>query len=72
MSKNERNEYLLDCFVDGEGLDTVLASFIAIAEKKARNQYADKITANQWNRTVRRLKELREWCSKFGPGSTCR
>ncbi len=72
MPRNERTEYLLDCFVDGEGLDRVLESFVAIAEKKARNQYANKITTNQWKRTARRLKELREWCAKFGPGSDCR
>ena len=56
-------EYLLESLVEGESLDGVLTSLIVIAEKKA---------VNQWIRAARRLKELREWCAKFGPDSDCR
>ena len=65
-------EYLLESLVDGESLDGVLTSLIVIAEKKAQSQYSNKVTVNQWSRVARRLKELREWCAKFGPSSDCR
>jgi hypothetical protein len=65
-------EYLLESLVEGESLDGVLTSLIVIAEKKAQSQHSNKVTVKQWSRTARRLKELREWCAKFGPGSDCR
>jgi hypothetical protein len=49
-----------------------LTSLIVIDEKKAQSQYSNKVTVNQWSRAARRLKELREWCAKFGPDSDCR
>ena len=70
MSKS--TEYILESLADSEGLNGVLASLIAVAERKAKSKYGDKVSANQWSRTIRRLKELREWCAEFGPGSTCR
>ncbi len=72
MSKNVRIEYILESLVDGESLDSLITSLIAIAEKKAQSRYSNKVAVNQWSRTARRLKELREWCAEFGPGSTCR
>ena len=65
-------EYLLESLVEGESLDGVLTSLIVIAEKKAQSQHSNKVTVKQWTRAARRLKELREWCAKFGPGSDCR
>ena len=65
-------EYLLEALVNGESLDGVLTSLIVIAEKKAQSQYSNKVTAKQWSRAASRLRELREWCAKFGPGSDCR
>ena len=65
-------EYLLESLVEGESLNGVLTSLIVIAEKKAQNQYSNKVIVNQWSCAARRLKELREWCAKFGPGSDCR
>ena len=70
MSKN--TEYILEGLADSEGLNGVLASLIAVAERKAKSKCGDKVSANQWSRITRRLKELREWCAEFGPGSTCR
>jgi hypothetical protein len=72
MHKTHSTEYLLESLVEGESLDGVLTSLIVIAEKKAKSQYSNKVTVKQWSRTARRLKELREWCAKFGPGSDCR
>jgi hypothetical protein len=43
-----------------------------IAEKKAQNQYSNKVIVNQWSCAARRLKELREWYAKFGPDFDCR
>jgi hypothetical protein len=65
-------EYLLESLVEGESLDGVLTFLIVIAEKKAQSQHGNKVTVKQWSRAARRLKELREWCAKFGPGSDCR
>ena len=72
MLKTHSTEYLLESLVDGESLDGVLTSLIVIAEKKAQSQHGNKVTVKQWSRAARRLKELREWCAKFGPGSDCR
>ena len=72
MLKTSSTEYLLESLVDGESLDGVLTSLIVIAEKKAQSQPSNKVTVNQWSRAARHLKELREWCAKFGPGSDCR
>jgi len=72
MHKTHSTEYLLESLVEGESLDGVLTFLIVIAEKKAQSQYSNKVTVKQWSRTARRLKELREWCVKFGPGSDCR
>ncbi len=72
MYKTHSTEYLLESLVDGESLDGVLTSLIVIAEKKAQSQYSNKVTVKQWSRAARRLKELREWCAKFGPSSDCR
>jgi len=72
MPKTDSTEYLLESLVNGESLDRVLASLIVIAEKRAQSQYSNKVTVNQWSRAARRLKELREWCAEFGPGSDCR
>jgi hypothetical protein len=69
---NDRTQQLLECLVDSESLDGVLARLIVTAEKKARSQYSDKRSVAQWNRALRRLKELRAWCAEFGPGSGCR
>ena len=59
-------EYLLESLVEGESLDGVLTSLIVIAERKAQSKYSNKVTANQWSRAARRLKELREWCARLG------
>ena len=72
MLKTHSTEYLLESLVNGESLDGVLASLIVIAEKKAQSQHSNKATIKQWSRAAGRLKELREWCAKFGPGSDCR
>jgi len=72
MPKTNSTEYLLESLVHGESLDGVLTSLMVIAEKKAQSQYSNKVAVNQWSRAARRLKELREWCAKFGPGSDCR
>ena len=72
MPKAHSTEYLLESLVDGESLDSVLTSLIVIAEKKAQSQHSNKATIKQWSRAAGRLKELREWCAKFGPGSDCR
>jgi hypothetical protein len=72
MYRTHSTKYLLESLVDGESLDRVLTSLIVIAEKKAQSQYSNKVTVNQWSRAARRLKELRAWCAKFGPGSDCR
>ena len=67
MHKTHSTEYLLESLVDGESLGGVLTSLMVIAEKKAQSQYSNKVTVKQWSRAARRLKELREWCAKFGP-----
>ena len=72
LSIHDRAEYVLECLVERESLDGVLATLIAIAEKKAKTNANDKRTAAQWNRSLRRLIELRAWCAEFGPGSGCR
>ena len=72
MPKTHSIEYLLEALVDGESLDSVLTSLIVIAEKKAQNQYSNKVIVNQWGCAARRLKELREWYAKFGPDFDCR
>jgi hypothetical protein len=72
MPKTHSIEYLLESLVEGESLDGVLTSLIVIAEKKAQSRYSNKVTVHQWSRAARRLKELREWCAEFGPGSDCR
>jgi hypothetical protein len=72
MHKTHSTEYLLESLINSESLDGVLTSLIVIAEKKAQSQYSNKVTVNQWSRGARRLKELREWRAKFGPGSDCR
>ncbi len=68
----DRTQYLLECLVESENLDGLLSALVAIAEKNARSPYSDKLAARQWTRTLRRLRELREWCVEFGPGSGCR
>ena len=72
MPKTHSIEYLLESLVDGESLDGVLTSLMVIAEKKAQSQHSNKATIKQWSRAAGRLKDLREWCAKFGPGSDCR
>ncbi len=69
---SDRHRDVLECLVESENLDGVLGRLIAIAEKKAQDPYADKLSAAQWKRAVRRLAELRKWCAEFGPGSGCR
>ncbi len=68
----DRTQYLLECLVESESLDGLLCALIAIAERNAESPDSDKLAAKQWNRTLRRLRELREWCAEFGPGSDCR
>jgi hypothetical protein len=68
----DRHRDVLECLVENESLDGVLYRLITIAEKKAQYQYADKLSAAQWRRAVRRLAEVRKWCAEFGPGSGCR
>jgi hypothetical protein len=65
----DRTEYFLECIVEDEGLDEVLNSLIAIAEKKAQSEQNHKLIAKQCSRASRRLNELREWCAEFGLGS---
>jgi hypothetical protein len=71
MLKTRSTEYLLESLVDGESLDCVLTSLIVIGKRKAQSKYSNKVTVNQWSRAARRLKELREWCARFGPASDC-
>ncbi len=68
----DRQRDVLECLVDSESLDGVLARLIVIAEKKAQSRHANRLTAAQWTRALRRLTELRAWCGEFGPGSGCR
>jgi hypothetical protein len=68
----DRHRDVLECLVESETLDGVLGRLIAIAEKKAQDPYAGKLSEAQWKRAVRRLTELRKWCAEFGPGSGCR
>ena len=62
----------VECLIESESLDGVLARLISIAEKKAKDRHSDRLTAAQWRRATRRLIELRAWCAEFGPGSGCR
>ena len=72
MLKTSSTEYLLESLIHDESLDGVLTSLIVIAEKKAQSRHSNKVTVHQWSRAARRLKELRDWCAEFGPGSDCR
>jgi len=43
----DRHRDVLECLVESENLDGVLDRLIAIAEKKAQDPYADKLSAAQ-------------------------